>query len=183
MIWVAFFSQTGSEIAEISRQVGRWPDYIITNDRPDHLRTIHPDIVGIDASTVVMSNKPTAEEYMDVLGLIGSKPSQTLITLHGWLRILPEQVIDQYPYIFNGHPGLITRYPELKGKDPQKKAWTLGLQTSGCVIHKVTAGVDEGPVIREKEIPIRSLTLDQLFANLHSTSVKLWVDFLKKNWL
>jgi len=29
--WIAFFSQTGSEIVAISQALGRWPDYIVTN--------------------------------------------------------------------------------------------------------------------------------------------------------
>lgn len=106
-----------------------------------------------------------------------------VITLHGWLRIIPEEIIKEYPTMFNGHPGLITKYPELKGKDPQMKAWNLNLNTSGCVIHQVTAGVDEGPIMRQVEIPIRNLTLDELFSELHSKSVELWCKFLKRHWL
>ncbi len=29
--WIAFFSKSGSEIAELSDRLGRWPDRIITN--------------------------------------------------------------------------------------------------------------------------------------------------------
>ena len=32
MQWVVFFSQTGSEIADIAESIGRWPDRIITNE-------------------------------------------------------------------------------------------------------------------------------------------------------
>ena len=34
--WIAFFSQTGSEIADLAEVVGSWPDRSITNDRPEH---------------------------------------------------------------------------------------------------------------------------------------------------
>jgi folate-dependent phosphoribosylglycinamide formyltransferase PurN len=85
--------------------------------------------------------------------------------------------------MYNGHPGLNTRYPELKGKDPQKKAWDLNLDTSGCVIHQVTAGVDEGPIARVKEIPIRNLSLEELYTDLHELSVDLWCKFLRRHWL
>ena len=43
-----------------------------------------------------------------------------LITLHGYLRIIPENICKQCKHIYNGHPGLINMYPELKGKDPQE---------------------------------------------------------------
>ena len=168
----AFFSQTGSEIATIARRLGRWPDKIITNERPDRLRTISPKLAGIDI--IYLSNKPTVEEYLEVLG---TEPCK--VTLHGWLRIMPPEVIAIHPNMFNGHPGLITEHPVLKGKDPQEKAYNLGLTVSGCVIHQVTVGVDEGPILEERMVEIKNLSLDEVYSELHKTSIDLWVDFLK----
>lgn len=178
--WVAFFSQTGKEIVEISTRLNRWPDIIVTNQRPEKLRKITKELV--DREIIILPNKPAAEDYRAVLKTI-TPETPYVITLHGWLRIIPAEVIEEYPNMFNGHPGLITRYPELKGKDPQMKAWNLNLNTSGCVIHQVTAGVDEGPVLKKVELPIRNLTLNELFDNLHKESVNLWCKFLKRHWL
>ena len=58
-VWIAFFSQTGAEIADIAESLGRWPDRIITNDRPDHLRTIASRIE--EKGYFTFSNKPTLE--------------------------------------------------------------------------------------------------------------------------
>ena len=38
--WIAFFSQTGGEIADIAESLQRWPDVIITNHRPEHLKIL-----------------------------------------------------------------------------------------------------------------------------------------------
>ena len=38
--WIAFFSQTGSEIVNISQALGREPDLIVTNKRTENLRAI-----------------------------------------------------------------------------------------------------------------------------------------------
>ena len=167
-----FFSQTGSEIATIARRLGRWPDKIITNQRPERLRTISPKLAGIDI--IYLSNKPTVEEYLEVLG---TEPCK--VTLHGWLRIMPPEVIAIHPNMFNGHPGLITEHPSLRGKDPQEKAYRLGLTVSGCVIHQVTVGVDEGPILEERMVEIKDLSLDEVYSELHKTSIDLWVEFLK----
>ena len=113
----AFFSQTGSEIATIARRLGRWPDKIITNERPDRLRTISPKLAGIDI--IYLSNKPT------------------------------------------------------------EKAYNLGLTVSGCVIHQVTVGVDEGPILEERMVEIKNLSLDEVYSELHKASIDLWVEFLK----
>ena len=59
--WIVFFSQTGAEIADISESLGRWPDLIITNKRPDHLRTIDPRI--IEYGYKELPNKPIPDDY------------------------------------------------------------------------------------------------------------------------
>lgn len=168
---IAFFSQTGSEIVEISKLLGRKPDLIVTNNRPAHLRTIHPKI---KERVLFMDNKPSEKALHDLLSLY----ENPIITLHGWLRIMPPSICNRYE-IYNGHPGLITEYPELKGKDPQQKAFDLGLEFSGCVIHKVTEGVDEGEILSSRKVSIKGLEIGEVFHILHRISIDLWVDFLK----
>ena len=169
--WIAFFSQTGAEIADLSENIGRWPDLIITNERPDHLRTIDPRVVEYGYTEV--PNKPTVSDLDAVL------QDNAIITLHGWLRIMPEVICNKY-LIYNGHPGLITKYPELKGKDPQVKAHKLGHEVAGAVIHKVTAGVDEGRIIMEEYFNATQLDLDELFRILRDRSLYMWSNLLKK---
>lgn len=180
--WVTLFSQSGREVAEVAKQLGRTPDLIITNQRPGSIRTISQEVLNLGQPIVTLSNKPTVKDYQEILSSLGTVSGNIVITLHGWLRIIPQEIIQEYPYMFNGHPGLITKYPELKGKDPQLKAWDLGLETSGCVIHRVIPEVDSGSILREQEIPIRNLNLPELFANLHKTSIDLWGKFLKRHW-
>ena len=172
--WIAFFSQTGGEIADIASSLERWPDIIVTNERPDNLRTIDGRILdNVEDRLVVLPNKPTVDDYEVVL------EDNAIITLHGWLRIMPEVICNKY-LIYNGHPGLITKYPELKGKDPQVKAHKLGHEVAGAVIHKVTAGVDEGKVIMEEYFNATQLDLDELFRILRDRSLYMWTNLLKK---
>jgi len=171
--WVAFFSQTGSEIVQISQTLNRWPDMIITNRRPASVREINNAIP--EELLYFTPNKPTLQEYVHYLRQL----ENPLVTLHGWLRVLPEDICNNYE-IYNGHPGLITKYPELKGKDPQVRAFAGDYNTGGCVIHKVTPGVDEGEVLMEREASIRLLELDEVFRKLHGISIEMWIEFLKE---
>ena len=171
--WIAFFSQTGSEIVEVSKILGRWPDLIITNIRPAELRTIHPDIPKDRLKYT--QNRPEEHELVWLMSEVGKDP---IVTLHGWLRVMPASICNRYE-IYNGHPGLITKYPELKGKDPQFRAWEGNYRTAGCVIHKVTAGVDEGEVLMERESIHKMLPKNDIFRILHDTSVEMWVEFLQ----
>lgn len=169
--WICLFSQTGSEIVEISKLLNRWPDLIITNKRPEHLRKIHP---ALKDRVIEVENNPSESELLDLF----NHYEDPIITLHGWLRIMPPNICNEFE-IYNGHPGLITEYPELKGKDPQQKAFDLGLEYSGCVIHKVTEGVDEGEILLERKVFIEKLEIGELFTILHKISISLWVEFLK----
>ncbi len=168
--WIAFFSQTGSEIVDISKSLDKWPDKIITNKRPEHLRKINEEL--LNKEIIYLSNKPTIEEYKNVLS------EKCTVTLHGWLRIMPPEICEQHT-IFNGHPGLITEYPELKGKDPQIRAFEGKYPVAGAVLHKVVAGVDEGKIIAEERFNTFGLDIDGLFRTLRDRSLYMWCNFLK----
>ena len=172
--WIAFFSQTGSEIVSIAEHTGIWPDLIVTNERSNSPRKIHPDIKDSNR-LVTVPNKPTLEELEEVLEYF----TTPLITLHGWLRIMPPKICKKYN-IYNGHPGLITVYPELKGKDPQIKAFKAKHEVMGCVLHKVTAGVDEGKVIAEERFNAFQITEEQMWEVTRDRSLYLWTQFLTK---
>lgn len=168
--WLAFFSQTGSEINAVSKQLGRYPDACFTNK--ESTDGINKELIDHTHISFTCS-KPVAEDYFNYIG----KSFNTVVTLNGWLRIIPAAVCDRY-YIFNGHPGFITKYPQLKGRDPQQKAIDLKLPTSGCIIHRVTSEVDGGEILSAQEIPISHLEPDMIFAKLHELSVGMWTQFL-----
>lgn len=171
MRWIALFSQTGSEIYEVSKRLGRFPDIVVTNKQS--WDGINLDLVD---NTVIcyVDNKPSIADYDQYLR------EDAIITLNGWLRIVPPEICDKYK-IYNGHPGLITKHPELKGKDPQLKAIELGHLSGGCVIHETTAKLDDGPVVAVSEtVCFNGLTEDQVFDDLHKASVCMWEEFLKE---
>ena len=172
--WIAFFSQTGSEIVDIANAIGYWPDAIITNERPSNIRKINNDLLEQNLLATVQ-NKPTVEDYEEVISFY----KDPIITLHGWLRIMPPPICEKYD-IFNGHPGLITEYPELKGKDPQMKAFKEKYPVMGCVLHRVVAGVDEGKVLAEERFNAFNITEEEMWKVTRDRSLSLWINFLKK---
>lgn len=176
MKWVAFFSQTGKEIHEISKRLGRYPDICVTSINNDKIDPEFRAAVLSSTSSYLsyIEPNPPIACYKEILG----NPNDAIITLNGWLKIIPSAICSHYT-IYNGHPGLITTYPQLKGKDPQQKAIDLQLPYSGCVIHHVTTEVDGGAILAERIVPIFGLSNDEIFAHLHDTSIDLWVEFLK----
>ena len=174
--WIALFSQTGQEIIDITNQVDRVPDLIISNNHPSNVINI---LKGVEYRWLI-SNKES--KTLDILDEVVDDPKNTLITLNGWLRIVPPDKCTKYN-IYNGHPGLITKYPELKGKDPQERAWKDidKYDTVGSVVHRVVEEVDAGKINTYSEISTANiLTLDEMYDALRSTSLISWGSFLKE---
>jgi folate-dependent phosphoribosylglycinamide formyltransferase PurN len=165
--WVVFFSRTGSEVKLLSKSyvgLGREPDLVITN-RKSLKGTPHEDYYK-QLNVRYIPENPTLSDYIGVLK--DMNPDNTVITLHGWLRIIPPKICDIFE-IYNGHPGLITKYPELKGKDPVERLLDnlSDYSSFGAVIHQVTAKVDGGEIVIVRE---RALTLPA-----HSESMEVYV--------
>jgi methionyl-tRNA formyltransferase len=168
--WTALFSHTGSEIVKLSSRLKRPPDVIITNKTPT-AGDINKDLTEV----VYTPNKPSIADYRNLF------QSDTLVTLHGWMRIIPPEICEEYE-IYNLHPGLITKYPELKGADPQKRAAEADPEYShiGCVVHRVTPGVDEGPVLGEASVYNVYSGEKQISCRLHEMATELWLDVFKQ---
>jgi len=172
--WIALFSQTGAEIAALSSALNKAPDFVITNACPD--QQVAPDI-HVDFR---VNNEES--KTLDILENLDFNIDKTLITLNGWLRIVPPDKCNKYN-IYNGHPGLITKYPELKGKDPQQRAWDNidNYNEVGSVVHRVVQEVDAGEVICEETVPTKYIgSLDATYDALRTTSFTAWFKFLKE---
>ena len=170
MKWIAMFSQTGSEIVNISKRLGCAPDMIITNNIES--ASWHPELMEL-TSTYMRGPNKALMEYLRTC-------PPAFITLHGYLRILPLEVVERHEVV-NGHPGDIVKYPELKGKDPQQKAIDLGLPSTGVVLHKAIAEVDAGQIIsREVYYPYKGITTNQLISELKDIQLDLWCNYLDK---
>jgi len=177
--WVAFFSQTGTEIQQLSNLLGMYPDAIVTN-KPD-LKNVNKELLSTTQFREHKLNrtiltylpvKPVVNNYLKVL----REFENPVITLHGFLRIIPKEVCEQYE-MYNLHPGLINKFPALKGFNPQERAFTEGYKLAGCVIHKVTPGVDEGEIILSQGVGIEGMSLDGVHGALRETALDLWKSF------
>ena len=164
-MWVALFSNSGNELAALCSRLGKKPDIIYC----DKERVAwHNDIAD---DVLLMS-------HSEIISALSILPKDTLVTLHGYLRLIPNSAINNNTY--NVHPGDIVKYPELKGIHPQAKALSLNLPSTGVVIHKVTEEVDDGEIVASATYSIaENETEFSLINNLRDLSIDLWCDFLR----
>jgi folate-dependent phosphoribosylglycinamide formyltransferase PurN len=121
---------------------------------------------------VQLPQKPTVADYENALQYFDNP----VITLHGFLRIIPKEICEKYE-IYNLHPGLIDKFPSLKGFNPQERAFAEGYKLAGCVIHEVTPGVDEGKILLSQGIGIEGMDLNGIYGALRDTALDLWKSF------
>jgi len=168
MKWVALFSRSGSELASLTSTLGTCPDMTITTN---HNHDTWSEAIHLLPRVAIMKSK-------DIHNMLDNRNERLLITMHGYLRILPPAVCSKH-FVFNGHPGDIIKYPELKGKDPQKKAIELKLISTGYVIHRATEELDGGDIYRFTRVDITSDTTEDALCNyLRDVGVRLWTDFM-----
>ncbi|KQU99018.1 phosphoribosylglycinamide formyltransferase [Devosia sp. Root105] len=74
------------------------------------------------------------------------------IALAGFMRLFTPEFTEKWQgRMLNVHPALL---PLHKGLHPQQQALDAGDSESGCTVHFVTAGTDEGPTILQRRVPI-----------------------------
>ena len=175
--WTAMFSRTGFELYCIIKKLKVLPNQIICNRKPlkDGIDSNLWDFLQKQNYEITFVTKaPKVEEY----DLFLHPPDSHIVTLHGWMRIVPPEICEKFN-IYNGHPGDIITYPELKGKDPQQKALELGHKTIGTVIHQVIPEVDAGKVLVYSKINNTFKDVESISLALREESIDIWADFLK----
>jgi phosphoribosylglycinamide formyltransferase-1 len=74
------------------------------------------------------------------------------ICLAGYMRLLSPAFVASFPRrIVNIHPSLLPAFP---GLDAQEQALTHGVKVSGCTVHLVDEGLDSGPIVVQRAVPV-----------------------------
>lgn len=112
---------------------------------------------GIPAAAIVKKEYNSTEEYEEAfLKLLGSYPVD-LIVLAGFLVILPERIVSEYPNrIINIHPSLIPSFcgAGFYGLKVHEAVLARGVKVTGATVHYVDEGTDTGPIILQKPIMV-----------------------------
>jgi len=74
------------------------------------------------------------------------------VLLAGFMRVLGSAFLAAFPQrVLNIHPSLLPSFP---GLEAWRQALDYGVQVTGCTVHLVDVGVDTGPILVQKTVPV-----------------------------
>ncbi|HUP46947.1 MAG TPA: phosphoribosylglycinamide formyltransferase [Thermoanaerobaculia bacterium] len=152
---------------------------VLLSGRGSNFTAIHEAIVRGDlpASIVaVISNRPAAhgidkarqwgyavhvldhrqfssrDTHEDAIRALLDAVRPDFLALAGYMRLLSPRFVGSWlNRIVNIHPSLLPAFP---GVDAQAQALAHGVKVSGCTVHFVDEGLDAGPIIVQRSVPV-----------------------------
>jgi len=126
-------------------------DHVISN-RPDAPGLTYAEGAGLARTVIDHKDFASREQFDGILDGFLKTIGPDIVALAGFMRILSVRFIESWQgKLTNIHPSLL---PAFKGLKPQQQAIDAGVAESGCTVHWVTPGVDEGPIIAQQRVPV-----------------------------
>jgi phosphoribosylglycinamide formyltransferase-1 len=101
-----------------------------------------------------------------------------LVVLAGYMQLLSAPFVARFRNrVVNIHPALLPSFP---GLDAIGQALDAGVETTGVTVHFVDEGVDTGPVIAQREVPVPScVARADLEAAVHAVEHELYPEAIR----
>ncbi len=133
---------------------------------------------GIATASLAQSKFPSRDMFEDVMTQILESWDVDFICLAGFMRVLGEDFVNRWAgRMINIHPSLLPLY---RGLNTHERALADGATKSGCTVHFVTPGLDEGAAILQAEVPIlRGDTPDTLAERILVEEHRIYPEALK----
>jgi phosphoribosylglycinamide formyltransferase-1 len=125
---------------------------VVISDQPAAAGIRKAKSCGIETIVIERRGRPREEHDREILAALRERKID-LICLAGYMRILSRDFIEAFRRrIVNIHPSLL---PLFRGLEAQKQALEHGVKVAGCTVHFVDETLDGGPIIAQREVPVR----------------------------
>ncbi len=137
---VASFPPASSDLAAV---------VLAVSDKPDAPALDKARAAGVRAEAVPWTRR---SEFEEQLRRLLAEERIDLVCLAGFMRLLSPGFTESFSgRILNIHPSLL---PEFPGLEPVRRALEAGVVETGCSVHYVDAGMDSGPLVLQRRVPV-----------------------------
>lgn len=143
--------QRAVEAGEVPAEVA-----VVVSNRPEAPGLAKAKELGLPARVVPHRPERTganhrAEHEAEVVRAL-EEAAVEWVCLAGYMRLLSPGFVARFrDRILNVHPSLLPAFP---GLDAQRQAFDYGVRVSGCTVHLVDEGLDSGPIVVQRAVPV-----------------------------
>jgi phosphoribosylglycinamide formyltransferase-1 len=117
---------------------------------------------GLPTFTCGLADHPDRAAWDRALAAELAAHQPDLVVSAGFMKLVGPAVLEQFGgRLINTHPALLPAFP---GAHAVRDALAAGVATTGATVHLIDAGLDTGPVLAQREVPVRP---DDDEASLH----------------
>jgi phosphoribosylglycinamide formyltransferase-1 len=148
-------SGTGTNLQAILDQLhgrGRIEVVAVGSDQPAAPALERAAAAGIETATFELESYPDREVRDRAIADWLSARGVDLIVLAGYMQLLSREFVRRFANrIVNVHPALLPSFP---GLDAIGQALEHGVRITGVTVHFVDEGVDTGPIVLQRAVPV-----------------------------
>jgi phosphoribosylglycinamide formyltransferase-1 len=124
----------------------------VASDKADAKALERAKAAGIETAVFAVADYVDREARDAAIGDWIEGRGADLIVLAGYMQLLSPSFVGRFPLgIINIHPALLPSFP---GLDAVEQALEHGVKVTGVTVHFVDEGVDSGPIIVQRPVPI-----------------------------
>ena len=178
-----FVSGTGTNMENLIRKIqgGKVPGVepaLVISDNPGAGALEKAKRLGVEVSVLDRKRFESKEAFERAVLKKLEESKIDFICLAGFMRILSPAFVERYSgRLLNIHPALLPAFP---GAHAIQDAFEAKVKETGVTVHFVDSGVDTGPVILQRKVPVSPQdTLETLEAKVHAAEYEAYPEALR----
>lgn len=126
----------------------------VGSDRADAPGLGHARDAGAETFVVPLTEHRDRTAWDRALTEAAAAYAPDLVVFAGFMKIVGNGFVERFPQrIVNTHPALLPAFP---GAHAVRDTLAYAVKLTGVTVHLVDAGVDTGPVIAQRAVPVRT---------------------------
>jgi phosphoribosylglycinamide formyltransferase 1 len=173
---VVLASGGGTNLQAILDQLHRGEEGIevvgVGSDKPDAMALERAKKAGVETAVFPTTEHEDRGARDRALGDWIEERQADLVVLAGYMQLLSPEFVSRFSNrVINVHPALLPAFP---GIDAVQQAIDHGSRVTGVTVHFVDEGVDSGPIILQRAVPVAaSRDWDETEKEIHATEHEL----------
>jgi phosphoribosylglycinamide formyltransferase-1 len=125
----------------------------VGSDRPDAAGLAHARERGVETFVTALPDHVDRAAWDRALAAELTARRPDWVVCAGFMKLLGPAVLGAFAgRVVNTHPALLPAFP---GAHAVRDALAAGVETTGASVHLVDAGVDTGPVLAQRPVPVQ----------------------------